>query len=107
MPRVRFEQALVDTGGSVFPLAGSITAFIGDQRVGSIDFLLNKRRTAALISMIAVERTRRRHGVATAIVNELRRLHPSVNRFQIASYLPEGRRFATAYRRRSRKSDSS
>ena len=102
MGAVTFTETLHDTGGARWPTAGSITAFLDGDSVGYVDFLLSSREARALIRMIEVRPPLRREGIATKLMDEMRRRHPAITTLVLPELLPDGRRFFAWYRRRMR-----
>ena len=89
-----------DSGGTTWPVEGRLQAYIDSPRrkhAGHIDYHLSRRGAVALIEMIFVERALRRHGVATALMNELRARHPRLRRYETPELLPDGRGFFAYY----------
>lgn len=99
----RFEHALEDTGGTRWPTRGFITLRREDgERVGYVEYLLNRRETTALVRMIEVDSSLRRRGIGTTLVDELHRRHPRVRKLAFEEFLPAGRPFFKRYAERRR-----
>ena len=95
-----FADHEVDSGGTTWPVEGRLQAFLDhDQpkRAGYIEYRLSRRGAVALIEMVFVERAFRRHGIGTALMNELRARHPRLRRYETQELLPDGRRFFAHY----------
>ena len=95
-----FIEHEVDSGGTTWPVEGRLQAFFDREqpkRAGYIEYHLSRRGVIALIEMIFVERDLRRHGIAAALMNELRARHPRLRRYETAELLPDGRRFFAYY----------
>lgn len=100
-----FVESEADSGGVRWPIEGRLQAMVdGPQpkRAGYIDYHLSARGVVALIDMIFVERELRRHGIATALMNELRARHPRLRRYEVGELLPDGRSFFAYYDSRDR-----
>ena len=100
VPSLFFVEHEVDSGGTSWPVEGRLQAMISSvlpAHAGYIDYHLSRRGVVALIEMIFVERDFRRHGIATALMNELRARHPRLRRYETPELLPDGRRFFTYY----------
>lgn len=98
-PLVFFEHE-ADSGGTSWPVEGRLQALIDGARptrAGYIDYHLSRRGAVVLIDMIFVERDFRRHGIAAALMNELRARHPRLRRYEVGELLPDGRRFFAYY----------
>lgn len=91
-------ETLEDTGGVRWPIVGLIQLRLDGLPAGFVDFMLSPREGKALIRMIEVVPARRRSRLATTLMDELLRRHPSVRRLVLPELLPDGRRFFRWYR---------
>jgi rifampin ADP-ribosylating transferase len=65
-----------DSGGSKWPTAVKLRAMVGDQEVGYLKYLRNRRGTKLLVDTLQVHPDHQRRGHASALMDELHRQHP-------------------------------
>ena len=97
---LEFAEELQNTGGSQWPTAGLLRTTTSGIPAGFIDFLLSRREARVLIRMIGVRPPFRRRGIATEMMDELRRRHPRIQQLVLPELLDDGRPFFRHYKRK-------